>query len=110
MLNSFLSGSKNSSTTRSLSGMIAFSVMVMNSGQTWRQQVVMFVVADAMLVLQVLDPVFGVERMHLEMECGSRFEGRRRCGGLHLKCADRYTEELTVETQTPYSNSVRYFR
>src|SRR6185503_6580046 len=38
---SFPSGSKNSSTTRSLSGMIALSVMVMCSGQTVVQHLVM---------------------------------------------------------------------
>src|SRR6266478_5794920 len=39
--NSFDSGSKNRSTTRSLSGMIALSVIVMFSGQTLVQHLVM---------------------------------------------------------------------
>ena len=39
MLNSCFKGSKNRSTTRSLRGIIAFSVMVIDSGQTLRQQV-----------------------------------------------------------------------
>ena len=39
--NSFDSGSKNRSTTRSFSGMIALSVIVMFSGQTLVQHLVM---------------------------------------------------------------------
>jgi hypothetical protein len=45
-----------------------------------------------------------------QMECGSRFEGSRRGGGQYVKCAERDTEELTEETQTPCSHLVRYFR
>ena len=41
ILNSCFKGSKKRSTTRSLSGMIAFSVIVIDSGHTLRQQVVM---------------------------------------------------------------------
>jgi hypothetical protein len=41
MWKNFFNGSKKASTTRSFNGMIAFSVMVIDSGQTWRQQVVM---------------------------------------------------------------------
>ncbi len=41
-------------------------MIVMDSGQTWRQQVVMLQYPMLCLCLQVLDAVLGVERMHLQ--------------------------------------------
>ncbi len=40
------------------------------------------------------------------MECGSGFEGRRRGCSPHVKCAERQTEGLAEDTQTPRSHSV----
>jgi hypothetical protein len=39
------------------------------------------------------------EREVLQMECGSRFEGRRRDGGHYVKRADRKAEELRKDAQ-----------
>src|SRR5258707_3746041 len=50
------------------------------------------------------------KREVLQLEYGSRFEGRRRSGGQHLERTERQMEEWTEESQTPCSHSVRHLR
>ena len=50
------------------------------------------------------------KREILQLKSSSRFEGSRRGSGEHVKSAERETEELKEEAQTPCSHSVRYFR
>ena len=50
------------------------------------------------------------KREILQLKSSSRFEGCRRDGGDRVKPAERQTEELMKDAQTPCSHSVRYFR
>jgi hypothetical protein len=50
------------------------------------------------------------ERQVLPMECGPGFEGCRKGSGQHVKRADRRTEDLKEDMQTPCSHAVRDLR
>jgi hypothetical protein len=50
-------------------------------------------------------PSWCAEREVLQLECGSRFEGRRRGGDQHVKRAQRQTEKLTEDRHSTFSFS-----
>ena len=55
---------------------MALSVMLMCSGQTLVQHLVMLQKPMPVLVLQVGQPVFGVERVHFQAAASRRIAGR----------------------------------
>ena len=67
LLPSQTSGSYCVSTTRSFIGMIALSVILMCSGQTSVQHLVMLHMPEAVLCLRLALAVAGVERVHVEL-------------------------------------------
>ena len=84
------------STTRSFSGMMALSVIVMSSGTDLGAALGDVAVADAVRVLQVADAILGVERVHLERR-GVDQEARADELVVHLVVAQHVADVLAQE-------------